>query len=204
MPEKSENFVEGKAAKTKGKKKPKRHPGGRPPKYDARFHPVLVGALARLDKTMPEIAAELGIRRETIWAWAKQYPEFSNALNEGRDFTDARVEDSLNRRANGYEYEETEIVRDTDGETKVKKTKKVMPPDPTSCIFWLKNRRPKNWRDKHDHEVTGRDGGAVQVQHELKDAKRCSDEFESFAHRRMGADVLPKNGNGQPVPESTH
>ena len=26
-----------------------------------------------------------------------------------------------------------------------------VPPDVTACIFWLKNRRPAQWRDLHDH-----------------------------------------------------
>jgi hypothetical protein len=26
------------------------------------------------------------------------------------------------------------------------------PPDTTAAIFWLKNRRPKAWRDKHEME----------------------------------------------------
>jgi hypothetical protein len=27
-----------------------------------------------------------------------------------------------------------------------------VPPDVTACIFWLKNRRPKEWRDRVEHE----------------------------------------------------
>src|SRR3546814_6922806 len=29
------------------------------------------------------------------------------------------------------------------------------PPDTTAAIFWLKNRRKEQWRDKHEHEHTG-------------------------------------------------
>jgi hypothetical protein len=31
---------------------------------------------------------------------------------------------------------------------------KHYPPDPTSMIFWLKNRQPQKWRDKHDLDIT--------------------------------------------------
>jgi hypothetical protein len=33
--------------------------------------------------------------------------------------------------------------------------RKYYPPDTTACIFWLKNRKPDEWRDKLDHEVGG-------------------------------------------------
>ena len=60
----------------------------------------------------------------------------------------------------GYEYEEvtTEIEEipyiDKKGNEQVKKhkhvkkTKKIVLPDTTAQIFWLKNRRPDKWRDK--------------------------------------------------------
>jgi hypothetical protein len=36
-----------------------------------------------------------------------------------------------------------------------KTVKKIIPPDPTSMIFWLKNRRPESWRDKTEVEHSG-------------------------------------------------
>ena len=30
------------------------------------------------------------------------------------------------------------------------------PPDTIACIFWLKNRRRQEWRDKFDHAVRGK------------------------------------------------
>nr|WP_274537699.1 DUF2824 family protein [Escherichia coli] len=38
---------------------------------------------------------------------------------------------------------------------------KYYPPDTTAAIFWLKNRQKDKWRDKVDHELTGKDGGAI-------------------------------------------
>jgi len=34
-----------------------------------------------------------------------------------------------------------------------------VPPDTTAAIFWLKNRRAKDWRDKR--ELTGADGEPI-------------------------------------------
>ena len=33
--------------------------------------------------------------------------------------------------------------------------REVVAPDTTACIFWLKNRQPKEWRDKSEIEVPG-------------------------------------------------
>jgi len=32
---------------------------------------------------------------------------------------------------------------------------KYYPPDPVSIIFWLKNRKPEQWRDKQEAEHKG-------------------------------------------------
>ncbi|MFC6324030.1 helix-turn-helix domain-containing protein [Companilactobacillus baiquanensis] len=32
---------------------------------------------------------------------------------------------------------------------------KDVPPDTTAAIFWLKNRKPDDWRDKHETELSG-------------------------------------------------
>lgn len=32
---------------------------------------------------------------------------------------------------------------------------KEVPPDTTAAIFWLKNRKPEEWRDKHETELSG-------------------------------------------------
>jgi len=42
-----------------------------------------------------------------------------------------------------------------------KRVKKMVPPDTVAQIFWLKNRKPGEWRDKRDVEVAG--AAAVQI-----------------------------------------
>lgn len=65
---------------------------------------------------------------------------------------DRQVEKSLLQRALGYSYEETSEKYE-DGElTERKVTKKHIPPDTTAQIFWLKNRKPEQWRDKPQSE----------------------------------------------------
>lgn len=45
----------------------------------------------------------------------------------------------------------------------VEERTKEVSPDVTAQIFWLKNRKPEQWRDKQVTEHTGAGGGALQV-----------------------------------------
>ncbi|WP_445448805.1 hypothetical protein [Enterococcus faecalis] len=36
-----------------------------------------------------------------------------------------------------------------------KEVTKFAAPNPTSAIFWLKNRKPEKWRDKKETQVSG-------------------------------------------------
>jgi hypothetical protein len=129
--------------------------------YDPKRHPALAAALAAAGKTEAEMRALLGVHaKRTFQLWKAKYPEFAEALRSGKEPVDDSVEASLLKRALGYEYEETEadIKKDADGRTKsshIKKIKKVLAPDVTACIFWLKNRRPAEWRDTQKFEHSG-------------------------------------------------
>ena len=144
-------------AGAKDKKKPrpvkKKKGAGRPVKYDPALIPQLAKWMRRSGLTDIQIAKELGVNKTTIYAWKKRYEEFSNSLKESKDFVDSLVEDSLLKRAIGYNYEEVKIIgkKMENGETetiRVEKTKKTVIPDTTAQIFWLKNRQPAKWRDK--------------------------------------------------------
>lgn len=131
--------------------------------YDQTRHPLLAGALARDGLIDKDIARALGIGLRTLNDWKKAHPEFVDALKEGKAEVDAKVEDSLLKRALGYDYEENEVSSDGNAK-KVKKTKKHMAADVTACIFWLKNRQPNKWRDVNRQEITGPDGKPIQGQ----------------------------------------
>jgi hypothetical protein len=55
-----------------------------------------------------------------------------------------------------------------------------LPPDPSSAIFWLKNRRPEEWRDKVVSELTGKDGGPIEVQSKMDFSDLAPDERKDF------------------------
>ena len=75
---------------------------------------------------------------------------------------------------------------------------KHYPPDVTACIFWLKNRCPDEWRDRHEqrHMVVQDNRTAAEILADLQRemAEMCLDlvvrDDSSFALPR----VLPATG----------
>jgi transposase-like protein len=128
---------------------------GRKSLYKPEFHPKKAGELALMGKTNPEIAKILGVNPDTLDQWRKQFPEFSDAIKGNKEQADAPVVKSLYQRAIGYKYTEKSVKNDPEKGTIVTTTIKHVAPDVTAQIFWLKNRQPRDWRDKHDFEHTG-------------------------------------------------
>ena len=64
-------------------------------------------AWARNGLTDKQIAYNIGIRRETLYAWKKDFPNISNALKRGKEVVDIQVENALLKRALGYSYVES-------------------------------------------------------------------------------------------------
>lgn len=105
--------------------------------------------------TDEQIATNMGIRRETLIAWKKKYPEINNAMKKGKEVVDKQVENALLKRALGYTFNETSIVKKDGKVVEQKIVKKEVPGDTTAQIFWLKNRKPAEWRDKKDIGLSG-------------------------------------------------
>lgn len=128
---------------------------GRKSLYNPDIHPKQAHGLALMGKTDKEMSKAIGVSEDTFNEWKKQYPEFSESLKNSKDTADAPVVKSLYQRALGYEYTEKKVIQNPDGTTRKEVTVKQVAPDVTAQIFWLKNRQPKDWRDKHDIEHTG-------------------------------------------------
>lgn len=111
----------------------------------------LVEAWARDGLTDEQIAHNLGIAVSTLYAYKAEHEEFSEALKRGKEVVDYEVENALLKRALGYSYEE----RTYEGGLLTKTVTKQVAPDVTAQIFWLKNRKPVEWRDKHGVEHDG-------------------------------------------------
>jgi transposase-like protein len=125
---------------------------GRPSKYSPEFHPLLAEALAKTGATDKQICEKLGIAEPTLYAWKKEHPEFSKALKDGKEEPDEKVRTSLYSRAVGYDNPNAvKIFMPANAKEPVYAPyTEHHAPDVTACIFWLKNRRPDEWREKQE------------------------------------------------------
>lgn len=113
---------------------------------------ILVEGWARDGLTNEQIAENLGINPDTLYRYQKEHPEFSEALKKGKEIVDYEVENALLKKAKGYT-----VVLKKEKVTKFGDVVEVeeemhVPPDVLAQIFWLKNRKPKQWKDKIDIE----------------------------------------------------
>ncbi len=84
---------------------------GRPSKFreeyaEQAFNYCLLGA------TDADLGRFFDVDETTINRWKKVHPEFCQSLKDGKEGADARVAQSLYRRALGWEHEAVKIVAD--------------------------------------------------------------------------------------------
>jgi hypothetical protein len=82
---------------------------------------ILLEGWARDGLTDEQIAHNMGIGYTTFKEWKSRFPSFAAVLKKGKEVVDFEVENAL--------------------------LKKALGGDTTAMIFWLKNRKPKQWRD---------------------------------------------------------
>jgi len=120
---------------------------GGPAKYHVNY--AKLAALAYNAGYIDEEVAELiGIGVPTLHRWKLHHKEFAEAQKRGKAPADERVVQSLYNRTLGFT-----------------RNGKYFPPDVTACIFWLKNRRPDEWRDRQDqrHTIVRDDRSAAEI-----------------------------------------
>jgi hypothetical protein len=113
-----------------------------------------------------QIAHNLGISIDTFYKYKKEHTEFSESLKRGKEIVDIEVENALLKKTKGYNvqlvktFKTKHIKYDNNGrkisEDEVLETgidEVHVPADTTAQIFWLKNRKPVEWRDKHEQEI---------------------------------------------------
>jgi transposase-like protein len=88
---------------------------------------TLLEGWARNGLTDEQIAHNMGIVTSTFYEWKKKYPKFSEVLKKNKEVVDLEVENAL--------------------------LKSALSGNITAQIFWLKNRRKQQWRDKIEYET---------------------------------------------------
>lgn len=178
---------------------------------------TLIQGWARNGLIDKQIAKNLGISVDTFYKYKNEHSEFSEAIKKGKEVVDIEVENALLKRAMGYEYEEVTrervVKKDKYGQTMIdihglpvhemvvtKVVKKDVIPDTTAQIFWLKNRKPEDWRDVNKIEANIK--GDVKIEKEEKYniiqeiitqpevAKRIEDNFRQRFRDSIGANKV--------------
>ena len=88
---------------------------------------LLLQGWARDGLTDEQIAHNVGINVATLYTWKNKYSEINDTLKQSKEIVDRQVENALQKKALGG--------------------------DVTAMIFWLKNRRPKEWRDRFQQDI---------------------------------------------------
>ncbi|MDP0376965.1 helix-turn-helix domain-containing protein [Glaesserella parasuis] len=128
---------------------------GRPTKYKSEYA-TQVEKLCLLGATDKDIADFFDVDEATINRWKLEHSDFCESIKKGKMLADANVTERLYKRALGYEAPDVDI-RVIENQIVETPLVKHYPPDPTSAIFWLKNRQPDKWRDKQVIDHTNSD-----------------------------------------------
>lgn len=67
---------------------------GRPTKYDEKYCDVAIKYLKK-GKSITQLARELKVSKSTVYLWAEVHERFSDALQQGRELSQAFWEDEL-------------------------------------------------------------------------------------------------------------
>jgi hypothetical protein len=162
---------------------------GRPTDYRPEFCQKAL-ELCQSGATDQELAEYFETSARSLYRWKLEHPEFCQALKAGKEFADERVERSLYAKAIGYTFDAVKIFMPAGADGPVYAPyREHVPPDTSAAMFWLKNRRAGNWRDKLDHELSGKDGGPVQ--------------FERIERVIVDPKQNPTDTNGSGVPPTT-
>ena len=132
---------------------------------------------ARDGLTDRQIAHNMGCAYSTFREWRDKHPALSAALKSTKEVADREIENALYNKARGYtislkkpmkvrhvEYDEQTGRKIAEYERIEYIEEEVhVPADTTAQIFWLKNRKSNEWRDK----VTVTDESSLEKLDEL-------------------------------------
>lgn len=123
-----------------------------------------------------QIADNMGIATNTLNNWRLKYPEIATVLKESKEVADRHVENALYKKATGFhqtvkKYYKLKDITYQNGQ-KVREVERIeeidevvyYPPDTTAQIFWLKNRKTLEWRDKRDYNLANEGDSSIKIE----------------------------------------
>ena len=120
----------------------------RPSKYHSVVQPKLetIAGWAKNGLSHEQIARNLGVAESTFYEYKKQYPELSEALKRGAEDAILEVENALFKSACGFYYDEEALTKSG----QVVEVTKYSKPNVSAITFFLKNKRPEQWKEKQE------------------------------------------------------
>ena len=148
------------------------------------------------DFSFTDIAAKIGVSIQTLKAWRDKYPEIEEAIREGKEIVDYRVENALLKVALGYTTTDVKTIisppdKNGNRSIRVEKTEKEVPPNPTAIMCWLNNRKPDQWKRNRDNVYQTKDEDSKITVNIIRHGKDDEDEkWDATATKQAEYDEL--------------
>ena len=152
------------------------------------------------DFSFTDIAAKIGVSIQTLKAWRDKYPEIEEAIREGKEIVDYRVENALLKVALGYTTTDVKTIisppdKNGNRSIRVEKTEKEIPPNPTAIMCWLNNRKPDQWKRNRDNVYQTKDEDSKITVNIIRHGKDDEDEKWDATATKTSTKATTKKGN---------
>lgn len=151
------------------------------------------------DFSFTDIAAKIGVSIQTLKAWRDKYPEIEEAIREGKEIVDYRVENALLKVALGYTTTDVKTIisppdKNGNRSIRVEKTEKEIPPNPTAIMCWLNNRKPDQWKRNRDNVYQTKDEDSKITVNIIRHGKDDEDEKWDATATKTSTKATAKKG----------
>ena len=163
--------------------------GGRPTAYKPENAEIARYSCMR-GATNETLAARFEVCRRTIDSWIATIPEFSYAIKQGREGANEAVVSALFARATGMEQKMTKVFCHR-GQPVTADYTVQLPPDVRACIFWLRTRRPEQWRESRPAAAPAADPHWVSELEAASESVRLAAVAEHAARSAAEGNALP-------------
>lgn len=152
------------------------------------------------DFSFTDIAAKIGVSIQTLKAWRDKYPEIEEAIREGKEIVDYRVENALLKVALGYTTTDVKTIisppdKNGNRSIRVEKTEKEVPPNPTAIMCWLNNRKPDQWKRNRDNVYQTKDEDSKITVNIIRHGKDDEDEKWDATATKTSTKATTKKGD---------
>jgi hypothetical protein len=158
---------------------------GRPSGYKPQYPALLLEHLGK-GNSFPSFGAVIGKSFDTLYDWVNpESPRFQREFSEAKKEGEAlllKFDEDLGK--TGLAGQLRRVVKETikpDGTREYEYAPTTF--NAVAWIFLMKNRHRQFYRDRHDHEVTGKDGGPIE--YKVKAKKKLREAMKDEALRNQ-------------------